>query len=230
MKKQLIAKLLALGLILAMLPTAAFAATVKNNYIGPRYEGANGLYGIVNNKKVNLFERNGTYYYFTEDTDSSAGSTATTPVEVDEVKPPEVLNTVDVVEAEQVEIAEDGTLTVNLPTKVENGVAYVALTENAVNNLQVEGETLVLVIDSKDATMAYLDMPVKALAKLNVNVVVKSPIATITLPSSALTTTLKDATTVTVGAQVTESGVIAISVLADGKAVTKDIKGLVVEF
>ena len=228
MKKQLIAKLLALGLILAMLPTAAFAATVK--YSGTRYEGANGLYGIVNGKRVSLFQRNGTYYYFTEDTDSSAGGSATTPVEVDEIKPPEVLNTVDVVEAEQVEIAEDGTLTVNLPTKIENGVAYVALTENAVNNLQVAGESLVLVIDSKDATMAYLDMPVKALTKLNVNVVVKSPIATITLPSSALTTTLKDATTVTVGAQVTESGVIAISVLADGKVITKDIKGLVVEF
>ncbi len=228
MKKQFIAKLLVLGLILAMLPTAAFAATVK--YTGTRYEGANGLYGIANGKKVNLFERNGTYYYFTEDTDSSAGGSATTPVKVDEVKPPEVLNTVDVVEREQVEIAEDGNLTVKLPTKVEDGVAYVALTENAVNNLQVEGEALILVIDSKDATVAYLDMPVKALTKLNVNVVVQSPIATITIPSGALTTTLKDASTVTVGAQVTESGVIAISVLADGKAVTKDIKGLVVSF
>ena len=73
-------------------------------------------------------------------------------------------------------------------------------------------------------------MPVKALAKLDKNVVVQSPIATITIPSSALTSTLKDATTVTVGAQVTESGVIAISVLANNKAVTKDIKGLVIEF
>lgn len=232
MKKQFIAKLLVLGLILVMLPTAAFAASLK--YTGTVYGAGNNIYGYVNGKKVNLSNKNGTYYYYVDDTSSDAGgsTTTTTPSTpaVDTVKPDEPLNTVDVVEAEQVEVAENGTLTVTLPAKVEDGVAYVALTENAVNNLEVEGEALVLVVDSKDATAVYLDMPVKALAKLDKNVVVQSPIATITIPSSALTSTLKDATTVTVGAQVTESGVIAISVLADNKAVTKDIKGLVIEF
>lgn len=243
MKKQLIAKLVVLCLALAMLPTAAFAAAMVP-YHGTLYEGANGVYGKVGGKNVNLFYRDGAYYY-NNDTNSSIGTstgssstgTGSTDTSTDtsvDVEVPDVIDTVEEIKADQVEVTEEGT-TVTLKATVENGVASVAVTEAAVESLaeQVKGSTLTIVVEAEDATKVAVSLPGKALAalaeKTGADLVVESPVATITIPNAAMVSQLKDVTTVAVMAEANE-GVYVIAVMADGKAINENIDGLTVKF
>lgn len=240
MKKKLIAKLLVLGLILAMLPTAAFASN-KTKVINPdKVVYNNGVYWYGGHQ-VGWDGEN--YYYDSEDTDdnvgiggspSAGGSTSTdTPSTPAETEVPAVIDTIDEIKVEQVVVTAEGT-TVTIKATVKDGVASVALTEAALEGLaeQVEGSTLILVIDAENATKVAVSLPGKALAalaeKTGVDLVLKTPVATITIPNAALIG-LKDATTVAIVAEVNE-GVFVIAVMADGKAINDKIEGLVVKF
>lgn len=116
-----------------------------------------------------------------------------------------------------------------LEVEVVDGVAYAVVTEEALD-VEVEGDTLTLVVKADGANKVYVDLPGAALVKLGKAVTMESDIATITVPATAMTGVLKDAKTVTIAAAVSESGSYTIAVMADGKAVTKDIKGLSVVF
>ncbi len=216
MKKNLIAKLVVLGLVLTMLPTVAFAAQ-------------NRVDGIPSDKNTPYYydEDAKVYYYYTEDTTppvppASGSSTPSTPAAEDVTKLPDEPTT------EITKITVEGDKA-ELEVKVVEGVAYATVTEEALN-VEVKGDTLTLTVKAEGAKKVYVDLPGAALAKLGKAVTMESDVATITIPSSAMTGALKDAKTVTLAAAVSDSGAYSIAVMADGKAVTKDIKGLVVKF
>lgn len=212
MKKQFIAKLLVLGLALAMLPTVAFAKRVESQ------TGGNGWSWDASNN---------VYYKLVDDTNDNVGggsttSTPSTPDAEDVTTLPEEPTT------EITEITVEGDKAV-LEVAVVDGVAYAAVTEEALA-VEVGGDTLTLTVKADGADKVFVDLPGAALAKLGKTVTMESDIATITIPANAMTGALKDAKTVTIAAAVSDSGAYSIAVLADSKAVTKDIKGLVVKF
>lgn len=243
MKKKLIAKLLVLGLILAMLPTAAFASNKTKVIDADKVVYNNGVYWYGGHKVV-WNEQNQNYYYASEDTASDVGggsagggssssTDANTSTSTDKTEVPTVIDTIDEIKVEQVVVTAEGT-TVTIKATVKDGVASVALTEAALESLaeQVEGSTLILVIDAESATKVAVSLPGKALAalaeKTGVDLVLKTPVATITIPNAALIG-LKDAATVAIVAEVNE-GAFVIAVMADGKAINDKIEGLVVKF
>lgn len=196
-------KFIARLLALAMvlsLVPVAFAAT------RPVYDEATGTY----------------YYYVTDDTNGYVGGNPSTPAGVDVTTLPDEPTT------EITEITVEGDKA-TLDVAVVDGVAYAVVTEEALD-VEVEGDTLTLVVKADGADKVYVDLPGAALAKLGKAVTMESDIATITIPATAMTGALKDAKTVTIAAAVSESGSYTIAVMADGKAVTKDVKGLVVAF
>lgn len=232
MKKQFIAKLLVLAMVLALVPTAAFATTWTKR--PGKGDGTNQYYWDA---------KNNLYYYYTEDVATTPAAPAapaepakpSEPSTTTEPAIPEVTETVEEFKADQVKATDEGT-TVTITATVKDGVASVGVTAAAIESLaeQVKGTTLTLDISAEGATKVAVTLPGKALVamaqKTGVDVVMKSSIATITLPNTALTSILKDATDIAMSAGIDANGAYAISVVADGKAVTNQIKGLVVEF
>ena len=229
MKKQFIAKLLVLGLALAMLPTVAFAARRVETTNPP-----DNSWSWDASKNV--------YYKFVDDTNDNVGGGSTTPAPAPstpagEVEKTEVIDAIETIEADQVTVAEDGAVTVAIEATVKDGVASVELTDTAVESLaeQVkEGAAITLKVEAKDAGKVAVTLPAKTLTavaeKTGADLTVESGVATITIPNAALATVFANAASVEVSAEISDNGVIAIAVLADSKAVTKDIKGLVVKF
>lgn len=202
MNKKFIAKLLALAMVLSMVPVAFAASWVE------RVPNGDGTYIYI--------------YHESNDTNSNIGGKPSTPAAEDITTLPDKPTT------EITEITVEGDKAI-LEVRVVDGVAYAVVTEEALD-VEVKGDTLTLVVKADGADKVYVDLPGAALVKLGKAVTMESDIATITIPATAMTGALKDAKTVTIAAAVSESGSYAIAVMADGKAVTKDIKGLSVVF
>lgn len=236
MKKQFIAKLLVLAMVLALVPTAAFAkqSSTSTDSDNP-YAGMVKVTGKPANGNYFYDCKNSSYYYYIEDTTPSAPATSEAPAASEKPAIPEVLDTVEEIKDDQVEATDEGT-TVTIKATVTEGVASVSVTAAAIESLaeQVKGDTLTLNIEAAGATQVAVTLPGAALVamaeKSGVDVVMQSSVATITIPNDAMTSVLKNADSIAMSAGIDASGKYAIAVMADGKPVTKDIKGLVVKF
>lgn len=208
MKKKFIAKLLVLGLVLAMLPTAAFALEGTKVPVGAQVTG----YDAANN----------VYYYVMPDTnvvidkapaDSSDSDASATALLTKPAEPTTVIT----------EIVVEGDKAV-LEVEVVDGVAYVVVTEDALSNVVVEGDTLTLVVKAEGANKVFVDLPAAALVKLGKNVVVEcAGLATVTIPADV--SGIADAKTVTIAVAVSDDDARIIAVTADDAP----LKGIEVE-
>ncbi len=206
MRKQLLAKLLVLGMVLAMLPVAALAASTDSTN-----EQSNEIYdysSLLDAIPV-VFD---------------------TPAEEDEEKTEEPETPAEPTAAETVgevttTTTEDGKVvaTAAVEAVVADGAATVTVSEAAVKDLvaklgDTKADVIVLTVDAKDASKATVALPATALAALaetEAGLTVKSTVATITVPKEILSAGFE---TVEITAEVKEDGTYAISVIADGKA------------
>lgn len=244
MKKQQIAKLLVLGMVLAMLPISAFAATVT---VGPddiHFE--NGAYYAIDPDTGIRYPvthvGNGTYSYEVPDVtpvvpetpgrEESAGKPAGGPAALS----PVVVETVGEVTAE---VNDAGQVVASTAVKVEVrtetnaagetvSVAAAALTESAVAGLagrlaEAKADVVILKIESGAAGKAVVTFPAAALTSLaldtGADLTVASAVAAVTIPNAVLTALPAGAGTMEVIAGKNADGVITIALLAGGKAV-----------
>lgn len=160
MRKQFIAKLLALGLVLAMLPTAALARKVD------------GKPGNSNNYYFDA--ENNAYYYYTDDVTfipPVSGSSAEEEKPVEEVK----YTITDGVVVLDVEVSADG-------------VATAALTADQLNAIidQLEPGAPLAIEVPADATAVELTLPGSVLAKMGRDLVIKTSFAIVTTTADSL--------------------------------------------
>lgn len=202
MKKQFIAKLVTLGLVLAMLPTAAFAAKVA----GKPSDGT-PYYWDAENK---------TYYYFMEDT-------AVAPDVDPEPAPSEGTEPAPVVETVEAEVAEDGSAAVEVSA---------AVIESLIAKADEDTGVVVLSVAAEDATKVSVAVPAELLVKLaaetGADLTVESAVASVTLSNEALSTLFEGVETVEIVAEAKADGTIEVAVLADGEAVEEIPGGLTV--
>lgn len=210
MRKQLLAKLLVLGMVLAMLPVAALA--VENT--AGNTDSSNKVYDYSNLLDVIpvVFDTP------TEEEDKT--EEPETPAE------PEAPAAVETVGEVATTTTEDGKVvaTAAVEAAVADGAATVTVSEAAVKDLvaklgDTKADVIVLTVDAKDATKATVALPATALAALaetEAGLTVQSTVATITVPKEILTAGFE---TVEITAEVKEDGTYAIAVVADGKAI-----------
>lgn len=204
MKKQFIAKLLALALVLSLAPMAMLTASAS--VAGSNTGATNG--GATNGGATNGGQT------------SDNGYVDAVPVD-----------TTTTVGASDITV-EDGSATIK--AKVVGGTARVNLSQKAVAALaeQVTGDALVIKIDAANATKVDVSMPAKALTaaatKTGADLTIESPVATITIPNEALATLFGDTGTVKISAQASGSK-IGFTIQVSGKSL-KNIKGLQVTF
>ena len=210
MKKQLIAKLLVLGMVLAMLPTAALAS-------------ANTATDASNNTYV---------YDFGFIFDDYTFSGAETPAEPEKPAEPETPAETTPVETET---NADGQVvaTVTVEAEVKGNTATVAVTAEAAADLvsklvDSKADVLVLPVAAESATKAVVSVPAAALAEMaartDAALTVESTVANVTISNEALAAIVEGAETVEISAEAKENGTVSIALLADGKAV-EDIPG-----
>lgn len=199
MKKQFIAKLVTLGLVLAMLPTAAFAAKVA----GKPSDGT-PYYWDAENK---------TYYYFMEDT-------AVAPDVDPEPAPSEDVPVVETVEAE---VAEDGSAAVEVSAKTVEDLIAKADEDTGAVVLSVAAEDA-----TKVSVAVPAEVLVKLAAETGADLTVESAVASVTLSNEALSTLFEGVETVEIVAEAKADGTIEVAVLADGEAVEEIPGGLTV--
>ena len=204
MKKQLIAKLLVLGMVLAMLPTAALAS-------------ANTATDASNNTYV---------YDFGFIFDDYTFSGAETPAEPE--KPAETTPVETETNADGQVVA-----TVTVEAEVKGNTATVAVTAEAAADLvsklvDSKADVLVLPVAAESATKAVVSVPAAALAEMaartDAALTVESTVANVTISNEALAAIVEGAETVEISAEAKEDGTVSIALLADGKAV-EDIPG-----
>lgn len=247
MKKTFIAKLLVLGLVLTMLPMAAFAKEQKfeGQIDGdkPYFTDAGKPYGIKDDTRVDIFwnAAKNAYYYNSDDTSfsftvpSSEPATPDTPDTPDEGTAPAATTTIDAITDNMVEATETATI-VTVKVTAKNGVASAALSEAAQESLIAklqEGKALTLKADVEgDATKVAYTLPGSLLAtvaeKTGADMSLDLTVATVTIPSAALAK-LGDYENVAVVAEKTE-GAYVVAIMADGKAINEKVEGLVVKF
>lgn len=247
MKKNFIAKLLVLGLVLTMLPVAAFAES-KPYAPGPEGTAENKVYwtqagnpyGIQGDTRVDLFfnKNNNTYYFNSDDTKFTitlpSNDTKTPETPADTTVPP-VTVTIDAITDDMVEATETATI-VTVKVTAKNGVASAALSEAAQESLIAklqEGKALTLKADVEgDATKVAYTLSGSLLAtvaeKTGADMSLDLTVATVTIPSAALAK-LGDYENVAVVADKTE-GAYVVAIMADGKAINEKVEGLVVKF
>ena len=192
MRKQLLAKLLVLGMVLAMLPVAALAANADstNDQSNEIYDYSNLLDAIP--------------VVFDTPAEATAaetvGEVTTTTTEDGKV----------VATAAVEAVVADGAATVT--------VSEAAVKDLVAKLGDTKADVIVLTVDAKDASKATVALPATALAALaetEAGLTVKSTVATITVPKEILSAGFE---TVEITAEVKEDGTYAISVVADGKA------------
>lgn len=204
MKKQFIAKLLALALVLSLAPMAMLTASAS--VAGSNTGATNG--GATNGGATNGGQTSDNGYVDVVPVDN------TTTVGASDIT------------------VEDGSATIK--AKVVSGTARVNLSQKAVAALaeQVTGDALVIKIDAANATKVDVSMPAKALTaaatKTGADLTIESPVATITIPNEALATLFGDTGTVKISAQASGSK-IGFTIQVSGKSL-KNIKGLQVTF
>lgn len=218
MKKQFLAKLLALAMVLAMVPAVAVAAdNAAGNENG---SGDNGSGGTVTIPDVipflpPIFDTTTTT---TKDADTDAETT--TPVEA--------MN----VDASDITVSEDGQASIE--AKVVDGTASIVLSENAVESLAdlVQDDEIVLEIKDEGAGKLNASFPAKALTALaketGAALTIQSSVATISISNEVLSNELGTSGNVQISAQSTDS-VVGFTIQVSGKAL-KGIKGVQVTF
>lgn len=206
MKKQFIAKLLALALVLSLAPMAMLTASAS--VAGSNDPYANNPYG------------GGTNNPYGGTNDPYNGYVDSVPVD-----------STTTVGASDITV-EDGSATIK--AKVVGGIARVNLSQKAVAALaeQVTGDAIVIKIEAANATKVDVSMPAKALTaaaeKTGADLTIESPVATITIPNEALATLFGNTGTVKISAQASGSK-IGFTIQVSGKSL-KNIKGLQVTF
>lgn len=243
MKKDLTAKLLVLGMILAMLPAGAFAATVT---VGPgdiRYE--NGAYYAIDPDTGIRYPAanvgNDVYAYETPDVtpvlpetpdvpgmeEPAGGSAPVAPVVVDTVGKVKT----ETNGAGQVVASASVKVEVRTETNAAGetvAVASAALTEAAVAGLVSQladtgADLVVLTLEAGGAGKAVVTVPAAALVRLasgtGASLTVASAVAAVTIPNAVLTALPAGAGNVEITAGKNGDGTIAIALLADGQAV-----------
>lgn len=206
MKKQFIAKLLVLVMVLAMIPAAMLTAnatgTTNNNY---SYDDK----GLDDTKPT---VSTGTHYASTGSTGAAASSSAAT------------VKTSDVT-------VEDGTA--SFKATVTNGVANVSLPNTVVEMLKdaVADDEITMEIDDEGATQLNLSFNAKAMADVaeetGADLVVKSSVATITIPNDLLQSSVMQNGKVKVSAHTGVS--VGFTIRVSGKSL-KSIAGVTVTF
>lgn len=216
MKKQFLAKLLALAMVLAMVPAVAVAAdNAAGNENG---SGDNGSGGTVTIPDVIPFLP--PVFDTTTTTTKDADAETTTPVEA--------MN----VDASDITVSEDGQASIE--AKVVDGTASIVLSENAVESLAdlVQDDEIVLEIKDEGAGKLNASFPAKALTALaketGAALTIQSSVATISIPNEVLSNELGTSGNVQISAQSTDS-VVGFTIQVSGKAL-KGIKGVQVTF
>lgn len=202
MKKQFIAKLLVLVMILAMVPATALAVAAGNND-GSNNQGSNNQ--------------------------GSGGGTVIRDTQVVKVLPGTSGITVSktATSADKVAVA-DGKATIK--ATVVNGTANVTMTEMAVKKLAnaVQDGVITLVIDDEGASKLNVSLPAKALTNLakatGADLTIQSSVATISVSNALISANAGTTGTVKITAAAGESGATA-SVLVNGKEL-KDVEGI----
>lgn len=202
MKKQFIAKLLVLVMLLSMVPATALAVSGggSNKIYGDNDIYHNEIYGAVKDTDV-------------ADLPSSSG------IVIDKAT----------TSADKIEVA-DGEVVVN--ATVVDGAAKVKLTLGAVKKLAnaVEDGVITLTIDDEGASKLTVSLPAKALTALakatGADLTIQSSVATISV-SNALMAEVGTAGTVQIKAEAAKSGVTA-TIVVNGKEL-KDVEGFEAE-
>lgn len=211
MKKQFIAKLLVLVMLLSMVPATVLTASAAGDNVGSGSSGGgdneiyrnkehNEIYGAVKDTKV-------------AELPSSSG------IVIDKAT----------TSADMIEVT-DGEVVVN--ATVVDGTAKVKLTLGAVKKLAnaVEDGVITLTIDDEGASKLVVSLPAKALTALakatGADLTIQSSVATISV-SNALMAEVGTAGTVQIKAEAATSGVTA-TIVVNGKEL-KDVEGFEAE-
>lgn len=205
MKKQFIAKLLVLVMVLAMIPAAMLTAnatgTANTNYPYP----SKGIQDTVPSApKGNVYASTGS---------TAAASSSAATVKAADVK------------------VEDGSAAIK--ATVTNGVANVSLPNDVVAMLEdaAEDDAITLEIDDEGATQLNIDFNAKAMAEVakdtGADLVVKSSVATISIPNDILQSDAMQNGKVKVSAHTGVS--VGFTIRVSGKSL-KSITGVTVTF
>lgn len=217
MKKQFLAKLLVLGMVLAMLPVAAFAADNTSNAVAT--DNNDYPYGGI------IFDD---YYFTVPDAgeDTSKTEEPTEPEKPAETEAP----------AEVTTNADGKTVaTAAVEAEVTGTTATVAVSAETVSSLvsqlvESKADVLVLPVAAESATKAVVSVPAAALAEVaaqtNAAVTVESAVASVTISNEAIAAIVEGAETVEITAEANEDGTVTIALLADGVAVENIPGGL----
>lgn len=218
MKKQFLAKLLVLVMVLSMIPGTLLVANAATN-------GNDG--SVSNNGSVD------------EDGNTPSDTTPSTPGTDSEDKDlGDMTVSSEVAEVTAVSVDTDD-ITVEegsakIKVAVTNGQAKLALTTKAVNALAdaVKGGELTLELDDEGATSLEITMPAKAMTNLakesGADLTIKSSVAEISIPNNVLASALGKAGNVTIKAEHTDKS-IGFSIATGGKSL-KNVHGIKVEF
>ncbi len=209
MKKQMLAKLIVLGMVAAMLPIAAIAADDKETTDETKCELNCAVDSATEDDRPTRGEKS-------ESTSTTAPATSVTVQTTTNASGQVVAST-----------AVTATMSGSTATVTMSADALASLATQAANS-----DIIVLeVAASSSATEVVLNVPAAALVdlatKTGADLVVSSSVANITLSNADLLAIAGSATNVQVSAKVVD-GKIQILVAADGKAVTDIPGGLVV--
>mgnify|MGYP006879955179 FL=1 len=218
MKKQFLAKLLALAMVLTMIPAVAVAA---DNAVSSDNDNGSGNNGSGSTSTIPdvipflppVFDTSTTT---TKDTDTET----TAPVEATNV------------DASDIAVSEDGQASIE--AKVVDGTASIVLSESAVESLAdlVQDDEIVLEIKAEGAGKLNASFPAKALTALaketGAALTIQSSVATISIPNEVLSNELGTSGNVQVSAESTDS-VVGFTIQVSGKAL-KGIKGVQITF
>lgn len=208
MKKQFVAKLIVLGMVLAMLPVSAMAAQQR-----AITWDANGIYTDSATGDVWWFDENGNQIYRpVYDTDYDYVGTVTPSAPATPAEPEAEPVPVETATNAAGQVVATATITVDASaaTAIESLIAQLA-----------DANVNVVVLSA--ATQAPVSYPAASLVALaaatGADVVVGNAVATATVSAEAVAAVFANATSVQVAPAVNEDGTFTIALLVDGNAV-----------
>lgn len=208
MKKQFVAKLIVLGMVLAMLPVSAMAAQQR----AITWDD-NGIYTDSATGDVWWFEENGNQIYRpVYDTDYVGTVTPSAPATPAEPVPVETATNA----AGQVV----ATATITVDASAATAEVPAAAIESLIAQLADANVNVVVLSAATEAPVSYPAASLVALAAATgADVVVGNAVATATVSAEAVAAVFANATSVQVAPAVNEDGTFTIALLVDGNAV-----------